>query len=230
MKLQHIALATGLLPILGGNISYLIAVYLDHLPSCIPYLEGCTSISSAGRKAPESMVFRATMIPASVLLVIFWQLSVQWLKKLGSPTNRTITSMQVLGTAAAVFLIIYTLALGFIDPVYHLQRRIGVTGFFFCMFLSQLLLIKEERVVNAHYVNFPLALVRMHLTIATIVLILGLALPIVGVFFGGRSDWENIIEWNFALLMNLYFVVSYWIWKDTGFSAEFTIKLKSPRH
>jgi hypothetical protein len=34
---------------------------------------------------------------------------------------------------------------------------------------------------------------------------------------------ENIIEWIFALLMQIYFLLSYWNWRETGFAAEWRI-------
>ena len=46
-----LALLTGLLPLLVVNIAYVMSAGGGHIPQCIPYLQGCTSISAAGRYA-----------------------------------------------------------------------------------------------------------------------------------------------------------------------------------
>ena len=75
MSLNFLPLLTALLPALAINFCYLLAASQGHVPWCIPYLEGCTSISATGRQAPESYLFRALIIPTAVLLVFYWRLS-----------------------------------------------------------------------------------------------------------------------------------------------------------
>ncbi|MGH8221600.1 MAG: hypothetical protein ACREQZ_01375, partial [Woeseiaceae bacterium] len=65
MHLRLVPLATGLLPILAIHACYLLAVHYAALPACIPYFDGCTSISATGRYAPASYLFRAVMLPTT---------------------------------------------------------------------------------------------------------------------------------------------------------------------
>ena len=63
INLRALPLWAAVVPLVTVNVCYLIAVGMEHVPACIPYLSGCTSVSSTGRIAPESLIFRAGMLP-----------------------------------------------------------------------------------------------------------------------------------------------------------------------
>ena len=56
---QALPLWAAVVPLVTINVCYVLGVSLDHLPACIPYLSGCTSVSSTGRIAPESLLSKA---------------------------------------------------------------------------------------------------------------------------------------------------------------------------
>ena len=68
MLIRWLPLLAGLLPFLAVNLAYWIGVRNDVLPSCFPYIDGCTSISSTGRHPPGNLLFRAVHLPEGVLL------------------------------------------------------------------------------------------------------------------------------------------------------------------
>jgi len=143
MPLKLIALLAGLIPLFAVHTVYLISAIFEQVPWCVPYLEGCTSISAAGRNSPANYVFRATMIPWAVVLMIYWTLVSKWLIAMVDQKgflNRAILS---LGIIAAVFLILYATALGSEGQIYRLLRRYGVIIFFAFTFLAQLLLLSR---------------------------------------------------------------------------------------
>ena len=49
MVIRYLPLVAAVVPIIGINLAYWIGVDNGTLPSCIPYVDGCTSISSTGR-------------------------------------------------------------------------------------------------------------------------------------------------------------------------------------
>ena len=57
MLIRGLPLITALAPLLGINIAYWMGVEYGNLPSCNPYLDGCTSISSTGRYPPGDRLF-----------------------------------------------------------------------------------------------------------------------------------------------------------------------------
>ena len=80
MLIRGLLIVTALAPIIGINLAYWIGAVHDNLPSCIPYFDGCTSISSTGRYPPGDRLFRAVMLPQAVLLAVTWYFTALWLQ------------------------------------------------------------------------------------------------------------------------------------------------------
>lgn len=220
MNIAIIPLLTALLPLISANVAYIIASSLDHVPSCFVYLEGCTTVSSTGRKAPESLWFRATMIPGAVLMMICWRLIGGWLKCLEGEQYRGSAIIQTLGILAGIFLIVYTVALGFIGEAYALQRRTGVTLFFGLNYLAQVLLARRLwYFAKSDPQRFPVRVINIMMGLCWFLLVVGLASIPISNFIGTDAP-ENIVEWNFSVLMYCYFLLVYWAWRETGFQAR----------
>jgi len=224
MQLRGLAYTVGIVPILVVYASYFIAVNHGHVPACIPNLEGCTSISSVGRHSPESLFFRATMIPAAVLMALYWLSYRQWLIKIQGQTITQHNILLFLGLVSSAFLVVYTVALGHIGETYALQRRIGVTLFFSCGLLAQLLAanLVWKRVLRGSLV-LPYGIHKCLLLVCGLMLLAGLAVAPMSLIFPGVSQIDNIIEWNFAVLMYLYFVVTGVMWSVTNFRLSFAV-------
>ncbi len=88
MRLTSIPLITALLAAIAIHFSYVVAAEAGHVPWCVPYVDSCSSISAAGRQGTERFIFRVMMMPAAVLMLLYWVLNRQWLKALGSPWRR----------------------------------------------------------------------------------------------------------------------------------------------
>lgn len=223
MNITAIPLLAALLPIIGVNLAYLIASGYEHVPSCFVYLEGCTTISSTGRAAPESLWFRAFLIPGAVVSMICWHMAGAWLRCLEQKLYRGTVIIQALGILAGIFLIVYTVALGFIGPEYALQRKLGVILFFGLTYLSELLLARRLWYIAVnHPGTYPLKLAKYKIALCSFLLIVGLAsIPISN--YLGSDALENIVEWNFAVIVYSYFFLIFQGWKATGFKAELTV-------
>ena len=97
-----------------GLICYLLSVQSGYLQLCIPYIDGCNSISATGRTPPASLLFRAIELPFAGLLLVLWPLTVAWLRSLTpSLGNTTARAVLICGTIGAVALIIYTMVFGY---------------------------------------------------------------------------------------------------------------------
>jgi hypothetical protein len=98
MLIRWLPLLIGLVPLVGVHAAYLIAVDYGYLPPCIPYLDGCTSISGTGRYPPASFLFKAVEMAIAAALPVFWYFSVKWLRALApdwhalSATNEALSS------------------------------------------------------------------------------------------------------------------------------------------
>ncbi len=206
---------TGLLPIIAIHTTYLVSAWQGYVPWCFPYFESCTSISATGRDGAAFYIFKGTMIPAAVLLMLYWYLAHQWLRQLGDSPMASQTIM-VIGVTGAVFLIVYTVALGAAGDTMRLQRRIGIIFYFALTFLSQLLVVwrmgKLRLRENTRNILYALCATALAIGLTTI----GLDLAI-----SNYDDYEDAFEWILALLVHLFFLVTVVTWKQTGFKVRY---------
>jgi len=217
-SLAWVALAAGLLPILVVTLAYVGSTMGGHIPLCFPLLQGCTSISSAGRYGLAYFFFKGGMITAAVLLSAYWILCRLWLRDLGGRDSARTRSMVALGCVAAAFLILYTLFLGSKGDFYNLMRRFGVTIYFSFSYLAQLLLVAELRQLRERKTGIPPGILRGKLIIVIVLLVLGLGSIPISNFVTDKTRPENAVEWNFALLMASYYFFTWRAWRHTRFS------------
>ena len=189
------------MPLIAVHISYFLAASSGHVPWCNPYWDSCTSISAAGRLAPEFYWFKLTMIPAAILMMIYWQQVKVWQLSQGEtrswPGN--------LGTIGAIFLIVYVVALGVEGDLFRLQRRIGIILYFALTYLSQLLLVIW--LLRKKYRNLA---TRLMFTITCLLLVIGLSSIAIDLMTDWHDEVEDAYEWVMALLIHIFYIVSYW--------------------
>lgn len=190
--------AVALLPIACVNINQWLSMSAGLVPSCIPYIEGCTSISATGRYGVSYWLFKLMMLPQSVLLWLFWR---RLFEGFGSSSSQARWMLR-LGLTAALFLVLYTVFLGSSGDFYRLMRRYGVFVFFLGTFGAQIL-------ATLRYARSDTSSSRVVVAIQRVLLVAMLLLAIAEVplgSFGLKDDVaENIIEWNFSLLMQCWF-------------------------
>ena len=109
----------------------------------------------------------------------------------------------------AIFLIVYTLALGAVGDMFQLQRRVGIIVFFTFTYLAQLLFTRRVEKLALSDPTRPI-----QLTLCSTVLAIGLLTLILDVTIENYDDYEDAFEWIIALLLQCYFIVSHWTWKN----------------
>ncbi len=217
MLIRWLPLLAGVLPFLAANLAYWMGVTHDVLPSCLPYTDGCTSVSSAGRHPPGSLLFRAVHLPQGVLLLFLWYFSVQWLRALRAGVRRS-TELVVLisGSIGGLALIVYTTYLGTTESFYEFMRRFGIYCYFLGTVLAQLFLALSF-LRHAKSLRSP-ALVNMAramLWLCVTPFVLGGLNLIFKALLVDAGAVENRIEWIAAASMQAYFVVLYYAWRGT---------------
>lgn len=208
--IRALPLLTGIVPLIGINLAYWIGVNADILPSCIPYIEGCTSISATGRYPPGDRLFRAVMLPQSVLLAGTWYFAALWLRSL-SPRSKAATPALVCGLVGAGALIVYVGYLGSKEPIYELMRRFGIYFYFLGTAIGQMIL--------------TLALARSRLRqamlwIVAVPWILGLANFAQKALRADPGMMENTIEWVVSVFIQIWFLLLYVSWRRTDFGVS----------
>lgn len=219
-RLSWIPLANALVPIVTVHACYLISVAGEYVPSCIPYFDGCTSVSSVGRHGASYVLFKLGMIPAAVLLMYFWVICRQWLLGHGAKYGPGLSSMVWVGLVSAAFLILYAVFLGTESDIYSLLRRYGATVYFSFSYLAQLLLLRQLTALRqAGKIDLPRYITAGKLALAFTLLTVGLISIPIGNFVPDKNRLQNIIEWNFALLLCSYYLITWQAWRRTGFTS-----------
>ncbi|MDH5472835.1 MAG: hypothetical protein OEY61_08255 [Gammaproteobacteria bacterium] len=216
MQPAVIALLVTLLPAIAANLAYLMSATAGYVPWCLPYIDGCTTISQAARHGNALFIFRAIMMFYAILLIWYWWIVKLWLNSLDRQATRIALIISWLGIIAALFLVIYVDYLGSSGTVYRLMRRYGVIIYFSLTPLAHMLMINHLRKLKITKPDTPITL--NILTYQTLIVILILIMGITHVvmsYTGLRSyESENIIEWNYSLLLTLFFASSIYMWKD----------------
>ena len=179
-----------LLPVLTVVISYFFSSLGGYVEWCLPLLDGCTSISKVGRYGVSFYLYKIFIIPSVILMIIFWYQINKYIYKSNLLLFFSITS--------CIFLIIYLFALGFEGKFYRFMREIGIFVFFILTPVCQVWLtisISSEKIKAK---NILYILIFLYLVCVVSYLFI---LPL------DNANYENIIEWNFALLIFLFFPV-----------------------
>lgn len=218
VHLTWLPLVAGLLPLTTYHLCFVIAASVGHLPWCNPYIDSCTSISATGRQVPEMLVFKGLIIPAAIIIAAFWTIATRWLQQFGAPWDNPITRwMGRLGITAALFLVIYTVALGIEGDAYRPLRRVGALLSFTLTYLAQLLLTLQLRNLRRVYPRqFPAWPIPLLNGICTILVATGVISLLLDGFYPAYDQIEDALEWGFALGLNVYFVAFYFVWRALG--------------
>jgi hypothetical protein len=202
LSLRTLALMVAALPVVTANVCYAVSAWAGYIPLCLTYLDGCTSISSTGRHGAGYVLFKLAMLPQAYLLFVFWR---RYLIHLDAAfSTRRLRVARRAGQVAAVFLVIYVITLGADTPLYALMRRYGVFVFFIGTFVA-MCCTSHWHWRRAGRSGSTRALGALCLAM----LLLGLAEIPLGKFGLADNQAENIIEWNFALLMQAWFAVAW---------------------
>lgn len=213
IPLWPLPLLIALLFLLAAHAAYLLSIQAGHVPACVPYLEGCVSISRAARHGLGNHLFRLLVIPCAVLHALVWLLAHRWL--------RGGRWMVVLGVVSAIALAVYATFLGTEGEAYRFLRRYGVVVYFGFGYLAQLALMRRATRTGA----LPAGVIATQAWIAAAMLGLGLANVVAGLAVAdpaAKDRWENVFEWWLGLLMVGWYAVLACGWKRHGLALELT--------
>lgn len=230
MRLRQFPLLAGLLPIGVIHASLIVSIHAETVAACIPYLEGCTSISATGRYEPASFLFKPAMIAEAVIMMGYWVLSVAWIRSLYRAAGKAAdigTWIAYTGVTGALFLIVYVTFLGTQQPLYEFMRRFGVYVYFAGTVVAQLILVvRLLTLCKAEGFDKLRRIGKIQLLLALVPFVLGILNLGLKAILEDANAIENSIEWIFALLVHCYFVLSYFAWRETGFEAKFAVTWK----
>ena len=221
VRLYWLPLAAAALPAAGALIAFNLAVAQGQFPPCNPLLEGCVSISRAGRHDLPNVVFRALLLPGATLQAVVWVLTAPWLRWLGAPRDRLLALLPWVGVTAALFLLLYGTLLGSEGPGYQWMRRYGVVVYFGCTCIAMLIVGRAAQRVAVATGRLRHAGAVLYVLVAALP-VLGLVNSTSPLYLEDNAAQDalgNITEWWGALVFTAFFVVLAWLWRTTQFTA-----------
>lgn len=219
MQPSKIAWTVCLLPLFCVHASWIWSSSVGAIPWCLPYWDGCASISRAARSSDALFLFRAGMILSAAWLIMYWRLCSHFLQR-WKFAQRSL-AMLILGYLGAMFLVLYADFLGTEGTVYRLMRRYGVIFFFTFTVLAQYFftrdLLRNKSQLKAVYRHL-----QTMLGLGLFILIIGfISLGATILLDNPEKDrWENVTEWWFALAMMAYFGVTALMWKKLRYQIN----------
>ena len=213
-KLRVLALICFILPTTTVIISYLISVKLNLVTACIPNIEGCTSISRAGRYVPVKYFFKPMMFLYAIFLFLFWYNFLEKIKTI----NVSEKKFPWFATFSILFLILYIVFLGE-GKIYEFFRRIGIYIYIFFTVITQFLISKKLYLIKQKIKKiYNIKFIKVNYFLTLFLVIFGIILlPILLIKIDNFSEIKNIISWNYFFLIQLYFLFSLFSFKNTNF-------------
>jgi hypothetical protein len=184
----------------------------------VPHLTGCDSISASGRHGWGFFVFKATMLPAAGFTFIYWVLCLRWLELVAAPSrvDHVIFGLGMIGTA---FLVLYVTFLGSDGDTYRALRRYGTVVYFGFTYLAQLLFAR--RIMQS---DIESRIVAWKYGLAIFMLVTGLVFATAANFFENDDFLQNISEWNCASALTAFPLLTWLLWRQTGFTVRFELR------
>ena len=179
-----------------------------------PYLDGGVSISRTARTFPTYLIFKPSMIFASILLIIYWLKTNEIINTYENSEGRK-NLFKTFGIMSAVFLIIHSIFLGikFDYDLYKFFRRFVLLGFIIFEIVAQSLLVfrlfKLKSIISQDINSYVLKLKIILVSILVIVAI-G-SLPIV--VTSGNVHFKHALEWNYFVGVILFYMLTFLFWK-----------------
>jgi len=187
---RSISLIIFLIPIITIAISYIISSFFGYVDWCLPIIDGCTSISKVGRYGISFYLYKILVIPSVILMMYFWL-------KVYLDIYKNVFLL-FLSFIACVLLIIYLIALGFDGSIYRFMREVGIFVFFVFMPLCQIWLT----------ISTPSDTIKTKFFLYLLILLfISFCFVYFYILSMDNDNYENIIEWNFAFSIFLFFPI-----------------------
>ena len=225
-QIRKLSLWIFIIPFVAVNLCLFISVNyhifentfltVDHIGRSnptFPYIDGGVSISRTARTYPTYLIFKPSMIFASLLLILYW-----------IKTNKLINTFEnfkknnlfkTFGILSAIFLIIHSIFLGikFDYDVYKFFRRFVLLAFIIFEIIAQSLLVlrlfKLKSSIKNYFNSYVLFLKIILVTILVFVALL--SLPIV--VTSGNVHLKHALEWNYFIGVILFYLLTFLFWK-----------------
>lgn len=210
IKIKNLSFLIFIFPTLTVILSYLISLNLSLVPSCIPFFDGCTSISRAGRYYPVNYFFKLFIFISGCLIIFYWFKNFSFFNIYSA--SKLNKAAFIIGILSVVFLFLYISFLGE-SNYYKFFRKIGIFIYILFAIISELLL-SIIYFNNRNYKSFFISFVQVKLYFSLFITALGILLfPFMIMKIDNVANLKNIISWNYFFLIQINYLSTYFCWK-----------------
>jgi hypothetical protein len=210
MKIKYLSLIIFFIPTITVILSYIISLNHNLVPSCIPNIDGCTSISRTGRYFPVNIFFKTFMFSSGFLTLLYWYKNYTFFK-IPNKIN-LINIAYIMGIISIIFLFLYLTFLGE-NNYYKFFKKIGIFIYILFSIISELLLsiIYFKNLKNKFFNN---SFIKFKLVLSIVMVILAIVLfPFMVMKIENVANLRNAVSWNYFLLIQINFLFTFLIWK-----------------
>jgi hypothetical protein len=216
MLLQRLSLGLFIIPSITIILCLITTIYLNVLDLCNPFVNGCYSISRVGRSYPVVLLFKPMMIITVILMIAYFFEHYRIFKKF--LLNKIFLNIILLsGFVSSFSLLVYIIFLGVEgSELWRFMRRGGIFIYIISLIISQFLIILTYlKIKNNYQVVISRKIIDINFYYILLLIICGIIIISFIDIFSLTTSWyvKNIIQWNYFLLMNLFFFNTYFIWK-----------------
>lgn len=179
-----------------------------------PFIYGETSISNIVKRFPINFVFKPLLFVTSILMLLYW---INYQKFFNNIYNvKKINKFTIFGIFSSIFLFFHVIFLGseIDNKIFQSIRKLILVLFILFEILAQFFLTKRlylefgkiEKYIYKKILNIKIIFVAA-IVISTIFILSIL------VFYNLDSKIDNILEWNYFILLLFFYLLSSIIWK-----------------
>ena len=213
---QFVALISCVLSMGTIVLTYWVGTHAGTAELCNPFFDGCTDITHTGMKGDAGFIFRGGMIAACAFFIVWWQVMRVWLSSFSH--RHALSAMQFFGVLAALGLLAGTAVLlpEKADTRWDVHVRganLFFQGMLFALTINYVLIFRARR----KGLPVPSFIAKSLVMAALWLMFIGFAGVTVGV---EMSHGKRIIEWWATLFIGMYFLTSYWDWKNVRLVSQ----------
>ena len=201
-KISFYSFLLFIVPIFTVSVCYYLNVIYYDLNS-VPFLEGDVSVSQVGRQVKTILIFKVGFcIYILNSMLYYYELSL-FFKKNFLPNYRF-----YFACFSNFFLLIYLFCLAKDNFFLEIFRKFSIILFILSMYINHLITIKnitylkKNRIIKVKNIYF-FSLIIIYILMTVLILV---GSPWVNPFFTYPDKIKNIVEWNFLLLMIIYYI------------------------
>ena len=179
-----------------------------------PLIYGETSISNIVKRFPINFLFKPLLYLTSVLMILYW---IYYQKIFSTITKNNNTNIfLIFGIISGIFLFFHVFFLGTTNQseIFTKIRKIIVLTFLFAELFAQYFLVRKIYQYKDLLLNFTIKnILFSKIYFVAIILIFTIIAILYLIFYKTSSEFNNILEWNYFLVLLLFYLLSSIMWK-----------------